>query len=164
MGYPKEMLAVWEAAPAAARRRSSKDEVLAAWKQLRLDRHTERIIQALGQARQTTDWQRGYVPGLHRWLRWGRWKEFAPATPPPLFLNIANPPKPDDDMKRRIERLKALSPAELAKVKARAVERADPFMQKKLSTADPFGGSVLTVLMSNELEIGGEDANDEPFE
>lgn len=87
--YPPGMLSVWKAAPKIGRERSSRDEVLKVWKELKLEPIAAEVVRALEREKKTRDWMKEngeFIQGLHLWLKRKRWLE---VDEPELMTSLA---------------------------------------------------------------------------
>jgi len=89
-GNKRLLSALWERSPEKARRRSSKKQVMDAWKKIKqADRPTEEdLIKAIAAWKDCEDWKKDngeYIKGLHLWIKNQQWdslpeKDTAPKT------------------------------------------------------------------------------------
>ena len=71
------LLNLWNNSPAKARNRSSKKKVSEAWKKIKTsDRPcSQQLVEAIKAWSLTEDWQNGYAPGLHLWIKDEKWQD-----------------------------------------------------------------------------------------
>ena len=76
--YPAGMTAVWNAAPAKARTRSSRVQCRNEWKRAKLEPIADKVLAGLELWKRSDKWQKddgAYVEGLHIWLKYRKWEE-----------------------------------------------------------------------------------------
>ena len=87
--YPPGLMRVWLAAPAMARSRSSRLDVLKIWTRDKLESHTDDILTSLEAYGESDSWQQEggkFIPALHRWLGKRKYEEKPPPTPEEMMM------------------------------------------------------------------------------
>ncbi len=168
--WPAGMAALWDASPPWARERSSRKQVFDEWQSQGLEPNAAQVVASLEawkRSRKWTDEGGKATEGLHIWLKNRKWQESPGTTTNRDPVQSAAAAKQDaatrsaaaSELRHQLERdreknvaiLRALPPDELADLKRRCVEAADPKFRKQMEEADPLAANMLGSLMVTRL-------------